>query len=194
MEPYSLQRGFLRTRAAAIDDPSGPAHDRCMASPALAIRFLPALVLAVLLGTGAACADSSDELQIEGGLDAIELGGEAAHKETVEGMITDLTPQIESGRLSEAQLVRALALRCWAYYEKSLFDLAVVDCNRLLASRPDHGMALVLRASAYTRLGRFAAAVGDLDHAIADGGLAKDDLAFAYLRRGIVREAMGDGK
>jgi len=124
----------------------------------------------------------------------IELGGEAAHKETVEGMITDLTPEIDSGRLAQAQLIGALALRCWAYYEKSLFDLAVADCNRVLASDPDHGQALVLRASAYIRQGKLAAAVADLDHAIADGGLAKDDLAFAYLRRGIARAAMGDGK
>ena len=104
-----------------------------MASAAPAIRLLPALLLAVMLGAGAARADSSDELQIEGKLDAIELGGEAAHKKNVEGVITDVTPQIDSGRLSEAQMVRALALRCWAYYEKSLFDRAVVDCNRVLA-------------------------------------------------------------
>jgi lipoprotein NlpI len=165
-----------------------------MARPAIAICLLPALLLAGLLGAGGARADSPDELQIEGKLDVIELGGEAAHKETVEGMITDLTPEIDSGRLTEAQLVRALAVRCWAYYEKDLFDLAVADCNRVLASRPDHGTALLLRASSYIREGKFTAAVGDLDHAIADGGLEKDDLAFAYLRRGIAREAMGDGK
>lgn len=100
--------------------------------------------MAVLLGAGAVRADSSDELQIEGKLDVIELGGEAAHKENVEGMITALTPEIDSGGLTEAQLVRALALRCWAYYEKSLFDLAVADCNRALASQPDHGTALVM--------------------------------------------------
>lgn len=159
-----------------------------------AIRLLPALLLAVLLSAGPAHADSGDELQIDGKLDVIELGGEAAHKENVEGMITDLTPQIDSGRLSEAQLVGALALRCWAYYEKDLFDLAVADCNRVLASRPDHGMALALRASAYIRLGRFAAAVEDLDHAITDGGLAKENLGLAYLRRAIARQAMGDGE
>jgi len=165
-----------------------------MSPAAPALRLLPALLAAVLLGAGGARADSSDELQIDGKLDVIELGGEAAHKETVEGMITDLTPEIDSGRLAEDQLVRALAVRCWAYYEKDLFDLAVADCNRVLASRPDHGTALLLRASSYIRQGKFTAAVGDLDHAIADGGLEKDDLAFAYLRRGIAREAMGDGK
>ena len=141
-----------------------------MARAAPAIRLLPALLLAALLNAGAARADSPDELQIDGKLDAIELGGAAAHKENVEHTITDLTPEIDSGRLSEAQLVRALALRCWAYYEKDLFERAV------------------------TRQGKFTAAVEDLDHAIADGGLAKDDLASAFLRRGIAREAMGDGK
>ena len=165
-----------------------------MARAAPALRLLPALLAGLLLSVGEARADSSDELQIEGKLDVIELGGEAAHKETVEGMITDLTPEIDSGRLTEDQLVRALAVRCWAYYEKDLFDLAVADCNRVLGSRPDHGTALLLRASSYIRQGRFSAAVGDLDHAIADGGLEKNDLAFAYLRRGIAREAMGDGK
>jgi len=163
-----------------------------VASPLL--RLAPALLLAVLLQAGTARADSSDELQVDGKLDAVELGGEAAHKETVEGMITDLTPEIDSGRLSDAQLARALAVRCWAYYEKGLLDRAVADCNRLLASQPDHGTALLLRASAYIRLGRFPAAVSDLDHAIADGGLAKDDLGLAYLRRAIAREAMGKGK
>jgi lipoprotein NlpI len=158
------------------------------------ISLLPAVLLAVLLNAGAARADSADELQIEGKLDVIELGGEAAHKETVEGLIADLTPEIDSGRLTEAQLLRALYLRCWAYYEKHLTDLAIADCNRVLASRPDDGRALVMRASAYIRLGKFAAAIADLDHAIAHGALAKEDLGFAYLRRGIAREAMGDGK
>jgi tetratricopeptide (TPR) repeat protein len=94
-------------------------------------------------------------------------------------MITALTPEIDSGGLTEAQLVRALALRCWAYYEKSLFDLAVADCNRALASQPDHGMALVMRASAYIRQGRSTAAVGDLDHAVADGRRGQFDDAIA---------------
>jgi lipoprotein NlpI len=167
-----------------------------MARPAIAICLLPALLLAGLLGAGGARADSPDELQIEGKLDVIELGGEAAHKETVEGMITDLTPEIDSGRLTEAQLVRALAVRCWAYYEKDLFDLAVADCNRVLASRPDHGTALLLRASSYIREGKFTAAVGDLDHAIADGGLEKDDLAFAYMDtyQEISKAMLGRGK
>jgi tetratricopeptide (TPR) repeat protein len=136
--------------------------------------------LAVLLGAGAVRADSPDELQIEDKLDVIELGSEAAHKENVEGMITDLTPEIDSCPLTEAQLGRALALRCgWAYYEKSLFDLAVADCNRALASQPDHGMALVMRASAYIRQGRSTAAVGDLDHAVADGRRGQFDDAIA---------------
>src|SRR5215470_17637413 len=172
----------------------GRAQDRAMAVASPLLRLAPALLLAVLLQAGTARADSSDELQVDGKLDAVELGGEAAHKETVEGMITDLTPEIDSGRLSDAQLARALAVRCWAYYEKGLLDRAVADCNRLLASQPDHGTALLLRASAYIRLGRFPAAVSDLDHAIADGGLAKDDLGLAYLRRAIAREAMGKGK
>jgi hypothetical protein len=57
-----------------------------------------------------------------------------------------------------------------------LFDLAVADCNRC---SPDHGMALVQRASACIRQGRFTAAVDDLDHAVADGRRGQFDDAIA---------------
>jgi lipoprotein NlpI len=143
---------------------------------------------------GGAWAQVSDELEIEGKVDAVELGAEAAHKKNVDGMIEELTPEIESGRLSATELERALGMRCWAYFEKDMLDLALADCNRVLADNPDHGVALVLRASARIRQKQFATAIGDLDHAIADGGLNDQQLALAYLRRGIVRQAMGDGK
>lgn len=155
------------------------------------------VIVGLLLGTllpGVACAQSSDELQIEGELDALELGAEAAHRKTVDGAIEELTPEIESGRLSAAQLRYALRMRCWAYFEKGLLDLALADCNRVLADDPDQGIALVLRSSVRIRQQQFAAAVGDLDRAIADGGLEGEQLALAHLRRGIVRQAMGDGK
>jgi hypothetical protein len=90
-------------------------------------------------------ADSAGELQIDGDLDVIELGGEAAHKENVEGTIADLTPEIDSGRLTEAQLAHALALRGLAYYEKSLFEQAVADCDRVLAGQPDHDSGSIWR-------------------------------------------------
>jgi hypothetical protein len=86
-----------------------------MENAARAVRLLAALLLTVLLGGGMVRANSTDELEIEGKLDVIELGGEAAHKENVEGMITDLTPEIDSGRLTDARLIGALALRCRAY-------------------------------------------------------------------------------
>lgn len=143
---------------------------------------------------GGAWAQVSDELEIEGKVDAVELGAEAAHKKNVDGMIEELTPEIESGRLSATELERALGMRCWAYFEKDMLDLALADCNRVLADNPDHGVALVLRASARIRQKQFATAIGDLDHAIADGGLNDQQLALAYLRRGIVRQAMGDAR
>jgi lipoprotein NlpI len=144
--------------------------------------------------SGRACAQASDELEIEGKVDAIDLGAEAAHKKNVDGMIADLTPEIESGRLSAAELVWALRMRCWAHFEKGNLELALADCNRLLADDPDDGRALVLRSGVRTKQQQFAAAIADLDRAIADGGLDDEQLAMAYLRRGIVHQAMGDGQ
>jgi lipoprotein NlpI len=143
---------------------------------------------------GDAWAQASDELEIEGKVDAIDLGAEAAHKKNVDGMIAELTPEIDSGRLSATELVRALRLRCWAHFEKGNLEPALADCNRVLADDPDDGSALVLRAGVRIRQQQFAAAIGDLDHAIAAGGLDDEQLAMAYLRRGIVRQAMGDGR
>ena len=152
------------------------------------------LLLAAVPFSVAGRAQTSDELEIEGKIDALELGAEAAHKKNVDGLIEELTPEIESGRLSPTELERALSMRCWAHFEKDMLDLALADCNRVLADDPDHGVALVLRASTRIRQKQFAAAIGDLDHAIAEGGLDDQQLALAYLRRGIVRQAMGDGK
>jgi lipoprotein NlpI len=152
------------------------------------------LLLAAVPVCIAVRAQTSDELEIEGKIDTFELGAEAAHKKNVDGLIEELTPEIESGRLSATELERALSMRCWAHFEKDMLDLALADCDRVLADDPDHGMALVLRASTRIRQKQFAAAIGDLDHAIAEGGLDEPQLALAYLRRGIVRQAMGDGK
>lgn len=107
-------------------------------------------------------AQTSDELEIEGKIDTLELGAEAAHKKNVDGMIEELTPEIESGRLSATELERALSMRCWAHFEKGMLDLALADCNRVLTDHPDHGVALLLRASTRIRQKQFAAAIGDL--------------------------------
>lgn len=156
--------------------------------------YLPAVFAASLLAAPVAFAQGRDELNIGDPVDAVDLSGEAAHKQNVDGMIQDLTPEIESGRLSGDTLRRALLVRCWAYYEKELLDQALSDCSRVLADRPDHGDALVLRGSVMTKQGKFAPAIADFDHAIASGGLEPDDLAIAYLRRAIVRQAAGDGE
>jgi lipoprotein NlpI len=142
---------------------------------------------------GHAWAQASDELEIEGQIDAIDLGAEAAHKKNVDGMIAELTPAIDSGRLSAMQLIWALRVRCWAHFEKGNLEPALADCNRVLADDPDDGGALVLRASVRIKQQQFAAAIADLDRAIAEGALDNKQLALAYLRRGIVRQAMGDG-
>lgn len=154
---------------------------------------LPAVFAALLLATPFGRVEGADELTIGDPVDSVDLSGEAAHKQNVDGMIQDLTPEIESGRLSGDTLRRALLVRCWAYNEKELLGQALSDCNRVLADRPDHGDALLLRGSVMTKQGKYAAAIADFDHAIADGALEPGELALAYLRRAIVRQATGDG-
>lgn len=158
-----------------------------------ASSVIPAVFAASLLTLPLMQAFGADELTIGEPVDSFDLSGEAAHKQTVDGMIEDLTPEIESGRLSGDTLRRALLVRCWAYYEKELLDQALADCDRILQDRPDHGDALVLRGSIMTKRGRFPSAIADFDHAIADGDLEPHDLAMAYLRRAIARQASGDG-
>lgn len=155
--------------------------------------YLLAVFAALWLAAASAYAQGSDELSIGDPVDSVDLGSEAAHKQNVDGMIEGLSPEIDSGRLSGDTLRRALLVRCWAYNEKGLLDQALSDCNRVLADRPDHGDALMLHGRIMTKQGKYSAAIADFDHAITDSDLETTELALAYLRRAIVRQASGDG-
>lgn len=106
---------------------------------------------------------------------------------TPQGAILHCTRALESGDLSEGDVVTALVNRGIAYKLNSQLDLAIEDYTQALSLSPESGDIYTTRANAYLEMARLDAAIGDANKALA----FKPDYAPAYYVRGRIFEALG---
>jgi tetratricopeptide (TPR) repeat protein len=93
------------------------------------------------------------------------------------------TTAIDSGRLTNYELVHSLNSRGWAYYRKADFDRAIQDYNQAIQLQPDYAFAFNDRGLAYAGNRDFNRAIEDYSQAIKlnpDFALAFNNRGFAY--------------
>src|SRR5260370_25025764 len=93
------------------------------------------------------------------------------------------TTAIDSGRLTNYELVHSLNNRGWAYYRKADFNRAIQDYNQAIQLQPDYAFAFNDRGLAYAGNRDFNRAIEDYSQAIklnSDFALAFNNRGFAY--------------
>lgn len=98
------------------------------------------------------------------------------------------TRAIDSGELSNDDLVTALLNRGVALKSTGEHDRAIADYTRALAIVPDDALLYQNRANAYREKGDIAPALADIEKAIA----LNPDSAGAWYVRGALAEALGN--
>lgn len=97
---------------------------------------------------------------------------------------------IESGELSESDLVAALINRGVAYKSSGNLASAVADYTRALELAPDDALLYQNRANALREMGDLEAALIDIEKSLA----LAPEVAGAWYVRGAIAEAQGDGQ
>lgn len=121
------------------------------------MRGLPAALLIVLLGAGAALAGAYDDFS---------RGVDANNRGNVDTAIAAFTGAIAAGDLAPPYLPSAFFGRARAYLQKRQCVLASSDLNEAIRLRSDYVDAYRLRASVNACLDRPAAALADASEAI----------------------------
>jgi len=139
-------------------------------------------------------ADTAETADTAGAVDDVDgvHENELCHAQFFEGgtplgAILHCTRALESGDLSEGDMVTALVNRGIAYKLNSQLDLAIEDYTQALSLSPESGDIYTTRANAYLEMARLDAAIGDANKALA----FKPDYAPAYYVRGRIFEALG---
>ena len=98
------------------------------------------------------------------------------------------TRAIDSGELTEDDLVTALLNRGVAFKSVGEYDRAIADYTQALAIVPDDALLYQNRANAHREKGDLAPALGDIEKAIE----LNPDSAGAWYVRGALAEALGN--
>ena len=98
------------------------------------------------------------------------------------------TALVESGKLSEENLAKALIFRGFAYRSKGDYDRAIHDFDQAIRLKPDLANAFNNRGIAYDYKGDYDRAIQDFDQAIR----LQPDYADAFNNRGIDYAYKGD--
>lgn len=104
------------------------------------------------------------------------------------GAIGYCTGAIESGELSDPDLIAALINRGVAYKSSGQYELAVADYTRALRLAPNDALLYQNRANALREMGDYDAALEDIQKSI---GLDPES-AGAWYVRGAIAEARGN--
>jgi hypothetical protein len=78
--------------------------------------------------------------------DDLDAGYDAVGRHDYTNAITHLTQAIDSGELSQRQMLLALEARSGTRIEMGQWDLALADCELALSIDADHGPTLINRA------------------------------------------------
>ncbi len=97
---------------------------------------------------------------------------------------------IESGELSEGDLVAALINRGVAYKSSGDLESAVADYTHALQLAPDDALLYQNRANALREMGDFDSALIDIEKSLE----LAPEVAGAWYVRGAIAEAQGDGQ
>lgn len=95
--------------------------------------------------------------------------------------ISDCSAAIESGHLTDYELVHSLNNRGWSYYRKGDYDQAIQDYSQAIHLKADYAFAFNNRGLAYAGKGDYDRAIDDYNRAIE----LKADYAAAVKNRGI---------
>lgn len=106
---------------------------------------------------------------------------------TPQAAILHCTRALESGDLSDGDLVTARVNRGIAYKLNGQLELAIEDYTEALKLAPDAGDIYTTRANAFLEMARLDAAITDANKALA----FNPDYAPAYFVRGRIFEALG---
>ena len=98
------------------------------------------------------------------------------------------TAVIDTGRLTDYELVHSLNSRGWAYYQEGDYDKAIQDYNRAIQLKPDYAFAFNNRGLAYSRERDYDRAIRDYDEAIR----LKPDYPQAFGNRGLAYASKGE--
>jgi lipoprotein NlpI len=98
------------------------------------------------------------------------------------------TALVESGKLSEENLAKALIFRGFAYRSKGDYDRAIHDFDQAIRLKPDFANAFNNRGIAYDYKGNYDRAIQDFDQAIR----LQPDYADAFNNRGLVYGEKGN--
>ncbi len=139
----------------------------------------------------AAPSNPGQPLDAPGEIDGV-VQNEKCHDQFFEGGSMELaihhcTQALQSGDLSEGDIVTALVNRGIAYKQQGQYELAIADYTNAIERQPEAGDLYTTRANAYLEMAQLDAAITDANKAIA----YNPDYADAYYVRGRVFEALG---
>ena len=138
----------------------------------------------------------TDDAQSGGGATSDDVDGihenELCHAQFFEGgtpqaAILHCSRALESGDLSEGDMVTALVNRGIAYKLNGQLELAVEDYTQALKLSPESGDIYTTRANAFLEMAQLDAAINDANKALA----FSPEYAAAYFVRGRIFEALG---
>jgi tetratricopeptide (TPR) repeat protein len=100
------------------------------------------------------------------------------------------TEAIDSGRLTNYELVHSLNTRGWAYYRKGDYDRAIHDYDQAIQLKSDYAFAFNNRGLAYSAEGDYRRAIENYSAAIR----LKPDYALALNNRGLAYSSQHDAE